>query len=133
LDGQRCLLECKGGSVEKIRNIPVIVLTNLKRQQIFDGEKIHASIRDAFFARVNYIRLEEGEEVWRIPLFSSGEPALDDDEGEDANPWDLAPSSSGTTEESQGQEASSPGTDLLSLIGPDGRIQFDSAAYMGSD
>lgn len=66
LDGQRCLLQTKGGSVHKVINIPVIILTNYTSDELYVGEKVSPSVREAFLSRCLYIRLKKGEECWRL-------------------------------------------------------------------
>lgn len=84
LDGQKCTLQTKGGSVVKVRNIPVIVLTNLVPEELYVGEKVNSSVRDAFFSRFLYVRLQKGEEAWRLlPFFADYQPLPDDSSSEE--------------------------------------------------
>lgn len=74
LDGQVCTIEVKGNSVWKTHKVPVMILTNKTDYNLYTGEKVDDVIRDAFFDRVTYIRLEPGDEPWRLfPFFNEGE------------------------------------------------------------
>lgn len=129
LDGQHCLLEVKGSSVRKTKNIPVIILTNLEEHELFVGEKVRQAVREAFFQRVEYIRLDAGEEVWRIPRFSA------DDEYEDSEVDELeellAETEATQVVVDSSEEVPAPSSDepSLALFASDGSLQFDSSAY----
>lgn len=84
LDGQRCLLQTKGGSVQKVRNIPVIILTNYTNERLYSGENVASCVREAFFSRLLYLRLEEGEEPWKwLPFISDTDAEGSSSEVED--------------------------------------------------
>jgi len=87
LDGSIVRLETKGGSVIKDVNCPCLILTNLEKAEMFIGPDTRQSSRLAFFDRCDYIRLEEGDEAWKIfPLFAGFEAVElsdDDDSGTD--------------------------------------------------
>lgn len=91
LDGQRCTLEIKGASIWKTTRVPVIILTNKTDYNLYSGEKVDEVIRAAFFDRVQYIRLEQGDEPWRILPYFNG--AL---ESAEEMPDDSQPSSDPT-------------------------------------
>jgi len=87
LDGSTVRLETKGGTVVKTseRNLPVLILTNLVKDEMFTGPETKSASRDAFFDRVEYIRLEEGDEAWRVLPYIIGldvEEHMEDDEEE---------------------------------------------------
>jgi len=83
LDGQKCTLQTKGGSVGKTRNIPVIILTNLVKEELYVGEKVNISVREAFLSRCLYVRLAKGEEAWRLlPFFADYEARQESDSEE---------------------------------------------------
>lgn len=62
VDGSVQLLEVKGGTIHKIRNIPVIVLTNLTVDEMYIQAR--PAVRRAFLDRFEYIRLNDDEKVW---------------------------------------------------------------------
>ena len=71
LDGQKANFEIKGASVTKRKRQPVMILTNYEEHELYRGENVKDAVRDAFFDRVEYIRLSVGDEPWRlIPFFS---------------------------------------------------------------
>lgn len=98
LDGQRCVLENKGGALIKNKRQPVIILTNFEEHELYRGENVKDAVRDAFFDRVTYIRLGLGDEPWRLIPFMTqpggeAEPvanSLDDDPTPDLD-LDLPP------------------------------------------
>jgi len=80
LDGQRCTLQTKGGSLQKTRNIPVIILTNFLKEELYIGEKVSHAVREAFLDRCSYVRLEKGAEAWRLlPCFATEMVVVDDE------------------------------------------------------
>lgn len=117
LDGQKCTLEIKGGSVIKSHRQPVMVLTNLEDYELYIGEKVNPSIRAAFLDRFEYIRLSPGDEPWRLIPFFTGEanlPPLVELAEDDM------PAASSTLP---------PSSPPPELFGADGGIVFDSTAY----
>ncbi len=77
-DGSICSLEFKGGVTPKHRNIPVAVLTNLEQYEIYPNQL--PAIREAFFSRFTWIRLEENENPWRLWLADTEEEDVTDDD-----------------------------------------------------
>jgi len=101
MDGSIVRLETKGGSVVKNVNCPVIILTNLEKDEMFTGPETRQSSREAFFDRCEYIRLEEGDEAWRVlPLIEGYEQteAFDDEEVETASSLSASSSSSSSVD-----------------------------------
>jgi len=87
MDGSTVRLETKGGSIVKDRNCPVLILTNLILDEMFTGPDTRQSSRAAFFDRVEFIRLEEGDEAWRLlPLIEGleSDASMTDDTESDA-------------------------------------------------
>lgn len=72
LDGQRCTLEIKGASIWKIRKQPVMILTNKTYDNLYTGEKVDEVVRQAFFDRVEYVRLEQGDNPWKLLPYFNG-------------------------------------------------------------
>jgi len=84
LDGQRCTLQTKGGSLQKTRNIPVIILTNFLKEELYVGEKVSHTVREAFLDRCTYVRLAKGAEAWRLlPCFGETSVVVDDDSSQE--------------------------------------------------
>jgi hypothetical protein len=76
LDGQQCLLQVKGASIPKNHRLPVIILTNYDSHQIYNGDNVNQTVRNAFLDRVEFVRLEEGDEPWRLlPYFNNYVPS----------------------------------------------------------
>lgn len=80
LDGQNCLLQVKGSSVPKAHRLPVIILTNYGYTELYGGEHVNQTVRQAFLDRVEFIRLERGDEPWRLLPFFSGYEGNDMDD-----------------------------------------------------
>lgn len=116
LDGQHCTLEVKGAQISKNRNLPVIILTNYTRDELYTGERVNESVRQAFLSRCLYLRLEQGDEPWRLlPYFNDFEP-----EREAESP---APTSDDTL--------SAPDFyDCQPTLNDQGGIAFDSSFYI---
>ena len=75
LDGQNCLLQIKGASIPKTHRLPVIILTNYTCDEIYGGEKVNQTVRQAFLDRLDFIRLDYGDEPWRLlPFFADFVP-----------------------------------------------------------
>lgn len=130
LDGQRCNLEVKGGSAAKNKRQPVIILTNYEEHELYQGEKVNASVRDAFFDRLLYIRLGTNEQPWRlIPFFGQGEAnplSMLDDQAEENTQL-----SCGCIGSCQCILAAPSGS-LPPLFDENGHLTFDSTDYLGN-
>lgn len=98
MDGSIVRLETKGGSVVKDVNCPVMILTNLEADEMFTGSETRQSSRAAFFDRCHYIRLEEGDEAWKIlpliPGFEVQEVSSDDESTDESSVASSSTSSS---------------------------------------
>jgi hypothetical protein len=64
VDGQHTLLEIKGGTVPKSKNVPVMVLTNLHPFQIYPN--VSDRVREAFFSRFEHVELAEDDNPWKL-------------------------------------------------------------------
>jgi len=93
LDGQRCTLQTKGGSLSKTRNIPVIILTNFLKEELYVGEKVSHAVREAFLDRCLYVRLEKGAEAWRLlPCIGETDAVVIDDDSHEEEEETPSPS-----------------------------------------
>ncbi len=106
LDGSQCILEIKGGTVVKSHKQPVIILTNYEEHELYCGQDVRPAVREAFFDRLDYLRLERGDEPWRlIPFFNNGE----------ANPEPLVEAAASTSTSSSAMEDEDPIPDVLAF------------------
>lgn len=89
VDGSGVSLEVKGGVTLKLTNIPVMVLTNLTYLDLYPGA--NSAVREAFLDRFTYIRLEVGDNPWKLwpvpmdPTLDPCDPCEPEAEEEEAN------------------------------------------------